>query len=287
MPSIENEQNREIMATVGTIRLFTSTKKVEKKFEAVTFSKSKKASIKYPVTSGFSILNQSSFTGFINNSFVKDFSPQFRFDPVDNSINIEGDIECWGALAIEYETTYSVYLYASKHIGIPQASGGVLYGDEKVGTVFSRVGFAMATLDMPPAHASGRQPKTELYRITSEYLATPKGEMEKPEGYPENREHENGFKVPNKNNSIILTRTHEIVSLAGTEYTGFLTLYTPYNGANVFWRPKFKFTKASPPQGYQERRAAGISTWDDRSWDEVDWDAIKSGVKSRYPDIEF
>lgn len=283
---LSGEQDREIMATIGSIRLFTSTPKIQKKVEAVTFSKSNKQTLKYPLESGFTILSQTSFTGYINNSFVQGFQPQFRFDPIENSVVIEGDIECWGSISVQYETKYSIYLYRAKYKEIKSPSGS-LFGDEEVGTVFSRVGLAMATLDMPPYQQWGRQPKVEIYRVTSEYLATPKGEMEIPDDYPNNRVHDNGFRVPNKNNTIAQTRTHEIVSLHGLEYSNYPALFAPYNGANVFWRPKYKFVKASPPQGYSERKAAGILSWEDSQWEELDWDAIKMGVKSRYPDIDI
>ena len=222
----------------------------------------------------------------INNSFVKNFTPQFRYDPVENSVVIEGGVECWGSVTFQYDTKYSVYLYRAKYDSKVTTSG-VLTGNEEVGTVFSRVGLAMATLNMPPIQSWGRSPKVEVYRVTSEYLATPKGEMEMPPDFPNNRLHDNGFRVPNKNNTIVQGRTHEIVSLHGLEYSNYPALFTPYNGANVFWRPQYKFIKASPPQGYNERKSVGLLTWEDAQWDELDWDAIKAGVRSRFPNIEI
>ena len=286
MSSLAGERDREMMATIGSVRLFTSTLKTEKKTEAVVFSKANKATLKYPVRNGFNIISQSSFIGYINNAFTQRFVPQFRFDPIENSIVIEGGIECWGAITVEYSTEYSVYVYRAKYDSVATVQG-VFTGNEEVGTIFSRIGLAMTTLDMPPVQAWGRTPKVEIYRVTSEYIATPKGEMEMPPNFPENRVHDNGFEVPSKNNCIIQGRTHEIVSLGGVEYSSYPSLFPPYNGANVFWRPKYKFTKASPPQGYSERKTHNHLTWEDRQWEELDWDAIKSGVRDRFPDIEI
>lgn len=284
LPALRN-LDREIIAAVGTIRQFNPSPKTEFKIEILSFSKASKATLKYPCYGGFEIINEGAFTAYINNSFVKGYSPRFEFNPNDNSVSIIGGVECWGAVTVKYTTQYDVYLYTAKKPPI-QPITRLLLGETKTGTVFSRVGLATATLDMPPYQLWARQPKVEIYRVTSEYLATPKGEMEKPPNYPENRYYDTGQKAPSKNNCIIQGRTHEIVSLSGTEYTSVYRLFYPYIGV-YNWRPEFKFIKASPPQGYSERTASGNTTWDDRSWSELDWDKIKADVSYRYPDIKF
>jgi len=235
-----------IRATAGTVQ--TLGLRTHKNIvQAVEFNGSDRASLDYPISGGFTLIDRTPSCDADGNGI----SAQLSVDRGD----IVASKPFYGMAVVQYDTTYALIQY--RHSNPP-----------KDAIVYAFLDGAVASQKIQaPTIAEGSMGLAELYRIVSDVIVDPDGRWELPPGWPDNSTYPGNIPGPDPDNHTRTERIHEMGFIRADGYLERVPynapIEQPYKGSYNY-RPAVRLEMGAAPAGYEA------------AFQGADWDAIRA-----------
>ena len=234
--------------------------------DVITFSGTDTGGTAHPVTG----LGPYDLLGDAFSLEGKTIAPSIWLD--SDIYTIKASQPLYGAYKVSYSTDYLQCYWKHNQ----QRHGGIFYK----GVILAMYKGSVATLEFNDGNDDeGNFEKTEIYRVTSKYIADSQGAWEYPPGWPEDPVYPgySGTDAPDTGSYQVLERVHFIgyVNKRGSQTYDqfFIHIERPFEGDNSHV-PQYELTlNRNPPDGFEE------------AFSDVNFNTITTNMRKRFRNL--